>query len=47
MALTHEPAVLVLSRQTLPTLDRSVLAPASGVAHGAYVLVDADGGAPI
>ncbi len=46
VALTHEPALLVLSRQTLPTLDRSVLAPASGVAHGAYVLADADGGHP-
>ena len=33
-ALRHEPAVLVLSRQALPTLDRSTLAPASGVARG-------------
>jgi transketolase len=41
--LRHEPAVLVLSRQALPTVDRSVAAPASGVAQGAYVLVDADG----
>jgi transketolase len=38
----HEPAVLVLSRQALPTLDRSVLAPAD-VARGAYVLADTDG----
>jgi transketolase len=45
-ALKREPAVLVLSRQALPTLDRSLLAPASGVAKGAYVLADADGGAP-
>ena len=44
--ITHEPAVLVLSRQALPTLDRSVLAPASGVAQGAYVLADSDGGTP-
>ena len=43
MQLRHEPAVLVLSRQALPTVDRSVAAPASGVAKGAYVLVDADG----
>jgi transketolase len=45
-ALRHEPAALVLSRQALPTLDRSVLGPASGVARGAYVLADADGGDP-
>ncbi|ASN28103.1 transketolase [Streptomyces pluripotens] len=45
-ALHHEPAALVLSRQALPTLDRSVLAPASGVARGAYVLADAPDGAP-
>jgi transketolase len=41
-ALKREPAVVVLSRQALPTLDRSVMAPASGVARGAYVLIDAD-----
>jgi len=46
MQLTHEPAVLVLSRQALPTLDRSKYAPASGVARGAYVLGDAPGGNP-
>jgi transketolase len=46
MQLHHEPAVLVLSRQALPTLDRSRYAPASGVAHGAYVLGDAPGGNP-
>jgi transketolase len=39
--LRHEPAVLVLSRQALPTLDRNKYAPASGVARGAYVLADA------
>ena len=41
MQLRHEPVVLALSRQALPTLDRSKYAPASGVAHGAYVLADA------
>ena len=46
MQLRHRPAVLVLSRQPLPTLDRSKYAPASGVAHGAYVLADAPGGKP-
>jgi transketolase len=44
--LRHEPAVLALSRQALPTLDRSKYAPASGVAKGAYVLADAPGGKP-
>jgi transketolase len=39
--LRHQPVVLALSRQALPTLDRSKYAPASGVAHGAYVLADA------
>jgi transketolase len=46
MQLRHEPAVLVLSRQPLPTLDRKKYAPASGVARGAYVLGDASGGNP-
>jgi transketolase len=44
--LRHQPAVLVLSRQPLPTLDRSKYAPASGVAQGAYVLADCPGGNP-
>ena len=46
LQLRHEPAVLVLSRQPLPTLDRSKYAAASGVARGAYVLADARGGNP-
>jgi transketolase len=46
MQLRHEPAVLVLSRQALPTLDRKKYAPASGVARGAYVLADASGEDP-
>jgi transketolase len=45
-ALKHEPAVLVLSRQALPTLDRTVFGPVSGVARGGYVLAEADGGTP-
>jgi transketolase len=40
MQLHHEPAVLALSRQPLPTLDRTKYAPAAGVAKGAYVLAD-------
>ena len=46
MQLHHEPAVLVLSRQALPVLDRNRYAPASGVARGAYVLADPPGGDP-
>jgi len=46
MRLRHEPAVLVLSRQALPTLDRNKYAPASGVARGAYVLADPPDGSP-
>ena len=43
------PVALILSRQNLDVLDRSVLAPAGGLAQGAYVLADAEGapaGAP-
>ena len=43
MQLRHEPAALVLSRQPLPTLDRTKYASASGVAKGAYVLADSPG----
>jgi transketolase len=39
--LRHQPAILALSRQPLPTLDRTKYAPANGVAQGAYVLADA------
>ncbi len=46
MQLRHEPAVLALSRQPLPTLDRNKYAPASGLARGAYILGDAPGGEP-
>ena len=44
--LHNQPAVLALSRQPLPTLDRTRYAPASGVAKGAYVLADCPGGNP-
>jgi transketolase len=46
MQLRHDPAVLVLSRQPLPTLDRSKYASAAGVAKGAYILADAEDGRP-
>jgi transketolase len=46
MPLRHEPAVVVLSRQPLPTIDRRKYASAAGLARGAYVLADAPNGAP-
>ena len=46
MQLKHEPVALILTRQALPTFDRSKYAPASGLAQGAYVLSDAPGGKP-
>lgn len=46
MQLRHEPAALVLTRQAIPTFDRSKYASAAGVAKGAYVLADAPGGKP-
>jgi transketolase len=46
VALKHQPACLILSRQALPTFDRSRYAPASGLARGAYVLADARDGRP-
>jgi transketolase len=44
--LQHEPAALILSRQAMPTLDRTFYAAAEGVARGAYVLADTDGREP-
>jgi transketolase len=46
MAFKHEPVCLILTRQALPTVDRTKYASASGVAKGAYVLADAPGGKP-
>ena len=46
MQLRHRPALMVVSRQPLPTLDRARYAPAAGVARGAYVLADAADGKP-
>ncbi|HLJ85239.1 MAG TPA: transketolase [Candidatus Angelobacter sp.] len=46
MQFRHEPAALILTRQALPTLDRSKYSSAAGVAKGAYVLADAPGGQP-
>src|SRR4029453_7392330 len=46
MELKHEPVALILSRQALPTLDRSKYASASELRRGAYVLSDAGNGKP-
>ncbi len=46
MPIKDRPVALVLTRQNLPTLDRTKYAPAAGVAKGAYVLADAEGGKP-
>jgi transketolase len=46
MQFRHDPVALVLTRQAVPTFDRSRYAPAAGVARGAYVLADAPGGTP-
>ena len=43
MQMKHEPVCLILSRQAMPTLDRTKFAPASGVAKGAYVVKDFGG----
>jgi transketolase len=42
----HQPAALLLSRQALPTLDRTKYASAAGLAQGAYVLADPPAGTP-
>jgi len=44
--LRHEPVALIMTRQALPTLDRTRYAAASGLAKGGYVLADAEGGDP-
>jgi transketolase len=46
LQLRHEPAAMALSRQPLPTFDRSKYASAEGLARGAYVMAEARGGAP-
>jgi transketolase len=46
MELQHDPVVLVLSRQAMPTLDRSRFAAVDGVRRGAYVLADPPQGDP-
>jgi transketolase len=44
--LQHQPVALVLTRQPMPTFDRTKFGAASGTARGAYILADAPGGKP-
>ena len=46
MQLQHQPVALALTRQALPTLDRTKYGAAAGLARGAYILADADNGKP-
>jgi transketolase len=46
MQQTKHPVALILTRQALPTLDRTKYASAAGVARGAYIIADAEGGKP-
>jgi transketolase len=46
MQLRHEPVILIVSRQAMPTLDRTKYASAAGVARGAYVLANTSDGRP-
>jgi len=46
LQLHHQPAALVLCRQSVPTIDRAKYAPASGLARGAYILADTPGADP-
>ena len=46
MKLHREPAALILTRQDLPTFDRTKYAPAEGLAKGGYVMADAADGKP-
>jgi transketolase len=46
LQIRHEPVCLILTRQALPTLDRTKYASAAALAKGGYVLADAPGGAP-
>lgn len=46
LKLSHAPSALVLSRQAMPTFDRTHMAPASEVSRGAYVLIKEDGAQP-
>jgi transketolase len=42
----HGPTLLAFTRQSVPTIDRSLFSPAEGLARGAYVLADLGEGDP-
>ncbi len=44
--MEEQPVCLILSRQNLPTIDRKKYGAASGLAQGAYIVADAEGGKP-
>ncbi|SOC54514.1 transketolase family protein [Ornithinimicrobium cerasi] len=46
LATVDHPAALALTRQNVPTFDRTVMGAAEGTARGGYVLAEADGGEP-
>src|SRR5262249_16384148 len=46
MQRRHEPVALILTRQAVPTFDRTKFAPAEGLQRGAYVRADARNGKP-
>ena len=46
MTARTTPSVMALTRQNVPTFDRTRCAPAEGARRGGYVLLDAEGGAP-
>jgi transketolase len=46
LGMPRQPVALILTRQALPTFDRKRFAAAEGLAHGAYILADAEGGKP-
>ncbi len=46
LKINDRPACMVLTRQALPTLDRTKYGPAANTARGGYILADADGGTP-
>ena len=46
MPIKHQPVLMAFTRQAVPTFDRTKYASAAGVAKGAYIMADADGGKP-
>ena len=46
MPIMHQPVLMAFTRQGVPTFDRTKYASAAGVAKGAYVMADAEGGKP-